>query len=69
MLGYEPGKLGPNIEEHFIELIHPEEREKVLAAIRDRIEEVGAYEIEFRMRTRNGPYKWILSRGKVVKPG
>jgi PAS domain-containing protein len=29
--------------------------------------QVGYYEIEFRMRSKDGSYKWILSRGKVAR--
>ncbi len=66
MLGYEPGELGLRTESYWIERLHPEEREYVLATARQRLADDGAYELEFRMRTKDGGYKWILSRGKVV---
>ncbi len=66
MLGYEPEELGPDPQSHWVELLHPEEKESVLETIRRYLESEGAFEIEFRMRTRDGKYKWILSRGKVV---
>jgi PAS domain S-box-containing protein len=66
MLGYEPGELGGDLQSHFIALLHPEEREDVLATARQRLETEGGYNLEFRMCTKDGNYKWILSRGKVV---
>lgn len=66
MLGYEPGELGPDMNDNFYNQIHPDDRDLIMANIRKRMEEEGAYEVEFRMRCKDGSYKWILSRGKVV---
>jgi len=66
MLGYEPGEIDSDVRSIWIDLMHPEDRERVLTIANTRLEKEGAYEIEFRMRTRDGQYKWILSRGKVV---
>ena len=67
MLGYLPGELGDDSKEQFIDLLHPEDREHVLEQARHKLEQAGGYEIEFRMRCKDGSYKWILSRGKVVE--
>lgn len=66
MLGYEPYELGPHIQEHFYNLLHPDDRQMVTLVSRQRLANEGAYEIEFRMRSKDGRYVWILSRGKVV---
>jgi PAS domain S-box-containing protein len=66
MLGYEPYELQPTTESHFFNLLHPDERDFVTAATRERLIRDGWYEMEFRMRAKSGNYKWILSRGKVV---
>jgi PAS domain S-box-containing protein len=66
MLGYEPGELGQNAQNHWIDLLHPDERERIVAMTRHQLEIEGFYEIEFRMRTKDGGYKWILSHAKVV---
>ena len=66
MLGYAPGELGEDMHSHFADLLHPEDREHVLSIAYQRLATEGAYEIEFRMRTKAGGYKWILSRGKKV---
>ena len=66
MLGYEPGEIKTDVQSHWIDLLHPDERADVVAQATHLLENDGGYEIEFRMRTKEGNYKWILSRGKVV---
>lgn len=51
----------------FIEMLHPEDRTPTAAFIRNCIEHDDSYEIEFRMRHRQGHFVWILGRGKVVE--
>lgn len=67
MLGYEPGELVCEMKECFTELLHPEDKERVLAEVKQHTENEGSYEIEFRMQCKDGQYKWIMSRGKVVE--
>lgn len=66
MLGYAPGELPDNTYDHWIALLHPEERESILSRTRLLLETAGSYELEFRMLCKDGNYKWVLSRGKVV---
>lgn len=66
MLGYRPEELEPHLRA-WESLVHPEDRQRVLQALRDHWEgRVPQYESEQRMRTRSGEWKWILDRGKVV---
>jgi PAS domain S-box-containing protein len=52
----------------FTELLHPEDKERVLTLVRDHFEnKTDRYLAEFRLRTKNGEWQWILARGKVVK--
>jgi len=67
MLGYDKGEFGANMQDHWLGLMHPEEREYVHASTLLRLAADGASEMEFRMRTADGRYKWILSRGKVAR--
>jgi two-component system, NtrC family, response regulator AtoC len=49
-------------------LIHADDKPKVLKSLKLCVKgEVPAYEVEYRLRTRSGEWKWILDRGKVVK--
>ncbi|MBK1614448.1 hypothetical protein CKO44_13310 [Rubrivivax gelatinosus] len=65
MLGYAPGELDKR--PHFFALLHPDEREGVLAEIEHRLQDPGFYELEYRLRCKDGSYKWVLSRGKAVE--
>jgi len=67
MLGYAPGELGENFESHFVALLPPEERQQIVDLTHEKLMTEGGYEIEFRLRCKDGSYKWILSRGKVVE--
>lgn len=67
MLGYEPDELGSETQRHLVDLLHPEDRERLLPKMQAAMESVGHYQFEFRMRTRSGGYKWIVSQGKVVE--
>lgn len=66
MLGYEPDELSSDMQDHFIDLLHPDDKQRVVSALKTLLETQSNYELEFKMRAKNGDYKWILSRGKVV---
>ncbi len=66
MIGYEPDEL-PGTYATWRSLIHPEDLSIAEQKIRDNINQKSeGYEVEIRMRTKEGAYKWILTRGKVV---
>lgn len=61
MLGYDPEEL-PSDMETFLGLIHPDDKEQVLAGERRHIQGIiEKYQFICRMRMKNGHYKWILS--------
>ncbi|HTH14762.1 MAG TPA: histidine kinase dimerization/phosphoacceptor domain -containing protein [Spirochaetia bacterium] len=67
MLGFEHGELRQNVET-FRELLHPEDSATVNAQLQSYLEgEIPLYNLEFRMRTKGGSYRWIHSRGKVTR--
>ena len=69
ILGYEDDEISNRLEE-WSERLHPDEREQVLAANYAHI--AGAtphYEYEFRLRHKDGSYRWILSRGVAMRDG
>ncbi|TVR01886.1 MAG: EAL domain-containing protein [Deltaproteobacteria bacterium] len=67
MLGYEEEEI-PNRFDAWLSLLHPEERDTVVAAARRYGERgEGTLVLEFRMRSRGGGWRWILSRGRVVE--
>jgi PAS domain S-box-containing protein len=67
MLGYEPHEI-PLSYDKWKDLVHPEEIETFEHSIDEILNnKKELYEIEYRMRTKKGEWKWILSRGKVVE--
>jgi PAS domain S-box-containing protein len=67
MLGYEDHELA-NLFEEWRSRIHPEDLERVMAALNDHLDgKTPVYEIEFRMRHKDGSYRWILARGATVR--
>ena len=67
MLGYTPGEFDATYE-NWTNLIHPEDREKALKSAEDYLKtKADIYENEFRLRMKTGEYRWIHTKGKVVK--
>ncbi len=64
MLGYEPYEMPAN-RETWKNLLHPDDREKIIAYVDERIEQKKSWSLEFRLRCKDGSYKWIHGRGRV----
>ena len=64
MLGIEE-QDSPTYDE-WVNLMHPEDRDKANDQRTKLILDQGHWEIEFRMRMANGEYHWIQARGRVV---
>ena len=66
MLGFSDHELGDRIEDSYTR-VHPDDLAHVQASIIAHFENrTPAYVVEHRLRCKDGSYKWVLSRGKVV---
>ncbi len=66
MLGYESEELVPS-QATWEGLLHPEDREEALRRLSECLGgAVDGLEMEFRLRTKSGDWRWVLSRGRVV---
>jgi PAS domain S-box-containing protein len=66
MLGYSSDEL-PSVLNTWTDLIHPEDREYTLTANHACIRnETHTVDIEFRMRAKDGSWRWIRGRGHAV---
>ncbi|MDL2355851.1 MAG: CHASE domain-containing protein [Pseudomonadota bacterium] len=66
MLGYDDGDIAERISE-WQRLIHPHDRAGVAVILADYLAGTeGNYEAEFRMRCKDGSWRWILARGMAV---
>jgi PAS domain S-box-containing protein len=64
MLGYQPYEM-PASRETWKDLLHPDDREKTVAYVDHQISKKQTWSAEFRMRTKEGKYRWIKGRGRV----
>lgn len=53
--------------EHWVKLIHPEDRPKIAAALRSSLEGGPRYDVEYRVVRRTGDVRVVHSRGDVVR--
>ncbi len=66
MLGYHPADFEVSLE-MLKKLLHPDDIDKTLQYIDEKIHKGEYFEKEFRLKTRSGDYKWILAKGAVVE--
>ncbi len=64
-LGYEDHEI-PNAFEEWEKRLHPDDRERILASIQSFLANPHPhYEHEFRLRHKDGSYRWILARADL----
>lgn len=67
MLGYEASEWQAGCVTSWIDLLHPDDRERIVTLARELLVSPGSYQLEFRLRAKDGSYHWIVSRGKAVE--
>ncbi|WP_323991534.1 diguanylate cyclase [Nguyenibacter sp. L1] len=66
LLGYRREEISDRIEDAYAR-VHPDDLAYVQATMRDHFAGLTpSYEVEHRLRCRDGSYKWVLSRGRVI---
>ncbi|MEQ9379818.1 MAG: PAS domain-containing protein, partial [Pirellulales bacterium] len=65
LLGYGETEF-ENIFDSFEAHLHPDDREITLAAVRYHLQDGQTYDVEYRLRTRSGEYRWFRARGQAV---
>ncbi len=69
MLGYPDGDISGRPQEWF-DRIHPDDRARVSAEIRAHTEgNADTFETEYRMRHKDGRYRWMANRGGASRDG
>ncbi len=66
ILGFEEQEIGsdPNV---LLELIHPDDYDRVVNGLLNRLEDhAPSFTIEYRMRHKDGGYRWIHTRGQIA---
>ena len=66
-LGMPPGETRTNALE-LLQIVHPDDRHGISAAAVDTQKgKISSYAVEHRVRTADGEWKWIMSRGRVIE--
>ncbi len=68
LLGYEPGELFDG-DWSWSERLHPDDRERVGSRLTAHLERGEAYDEEYRLRMKDGTYRWFRSLGKAIRDG
>jgi two-component system sensor histidine kinase/response regulator len=63
-LGYGPEELADHAETFFA-LLHAKDQPKVQEALRRHLEQKEPYDVEVRLRQKNGQWRWIRARGQA----
>jgi len=66
LLGYEPGEF-PRTFESWQALLHPDDRERIIAEIQTSIKEQKPFISEYRIRRKDGVFLWWSVRGIVSR--
>ena len=67
MLGYDNHEL-PNRYSSWEQLLHPADRERSLASLQAYLSgQTATFELEHRLRHKDGNYRWILARGVALR--
>lgn len=68
-LGYEKEEIPERVDYGFFtDKLHPEDYEKAMNAMKAHLYgELPVYEVEYRIRAKNGDYKWYYDRGKITQ--
>ena len=66
MLGYNPGEMEKD-PASWSQLVHPEDLPRALASIDRHVQgHSDKHEVELRVQTKDGAWKWILTSGRIV---
>ena len=65
MLGYTDEEF-PDILESWASRLHPEDADRVFAALTSHIEHRDPYDVEYRLLTKAGEYGWFRARGQAI---
>jgi PAS domain S-box-containing protein len=65
ILGYQDHEM-ENQFNSFESRLHPDDYDRVLAAVHAHIEHRIPYDVEYRLRTKQGDYRWIRAQGQAI---
>ncbi len=68
MLGYNPKEFQDAGYQAFTGLLHPEDYERTMQAMRNHLEgRALIYQVDYRIRRADGTYTWYMDRGSIIE--
>ncbi|MBD3296226.1 MAG: PAS domain-containing protein [Candidatus Omnitrophica bacterium] len=68
MLGYDPSDFKDIGYEAFTDLLHPDDHERTMDAMRDHLQgRAPLYQIDYRIKRADGAYTWYVDRGIITE--
>lgn len=68
MLGYAPNEFRVDYDA-WKSLLHPEDMGRAVLDIDRQVAETGSFQCEFRLRCKNGDWRWVIGRGMAAERG
>ncbi|MGE3153240.1 MAG: PAS domain S-box protein [Nitrospiraceae bacterium] len=65
LLGFDEQEF-PEVLESWTALLHPEDKERVFGALTSHINDGHPYDVEYRLRTKRGEFRWFRARGQAT---
>jgi PAS domain S-box-containing protein len=65
LLGYKNAEF-PNMLESWSSRLHPDDQERVYEALSAHIDRHQPYDVEYRLHTKSGQYRWYSARGHAI---
>jgi len=65
LIGFSPEEY-PNHLSSWAERLHPDDRDPTYEALRQHFEERVPYDVEYRLKTKSGEYRWFSARGRGI---
>jgi len=69
VLGYEKKDIPETVSyDFFTDKLHPDDHESTMKAMKDHLYgKASVYEAEYRIKTKEGKYRWYYDRGKITR--
>lgn len=68
LLGYEDHEI-VNVPASLSSHLHPEDEGVITAALQTHLADKTPYDVEYRLRTKTGQYRWFRARGQAMRNG
>lgn len=68
-MGYEREEIRERFHDRYLEIIHPEDRDRVKRELSAQLDRGNDFELEYRLLDRDGEANWVLGKGCLVTDG